>query len=68
MTNKSKGYFRPQTCWDSDMFRLLGSTSVGDVGTLPLESVIKRVRLSLDGFSHFVTRNLDKEQKKVELG
>lgn len=49
---------RIPTCWDSDVVRLLGSASVGDVGTLPLESVISRVRLSLVGFSHLVTRNL----------
>lgn len=50
---------RIPTCWDSDVVRLLGSTSVGDAGTLPLESVISRVRLSRAGFSHLVTRNLE---------
>lgn len=46
------------SCWDSDVVRLFGSVSVGDVGTLPLVSVMSRVRLSLVDFSHFVTRNL----------
>lgn len=46
------------TCWDSEVVRLLGSTSAGDVGMLLLESVISRARLSLAGCTHFVTRNL----------
>lgn len=49
---------RIPTCWDSDVVLLLGSASVGDVGTLPLESVMSNVRLSLTAFSHLVTRNL----------
>lgn len=51
-------HFSVCSCWDSDVVRLLGSVSVGDAGTLPLESVISRVRRSLANFSHFVTRNL----------
>lgn len=46
------------TWGDLDVGRLFGSTAVGDAGTLPLESNISRVRRSLAGFSHFVTRNL----------
>lgn len=44
--------------WDSDVVRLRVSTLVGVEGTLPLESDISRVRRSLSGFSHLVTRNL----------
>lgn len=55
------------TSWDSDVVRLWGAASVGDVGTLPLESVISNVRLSLAGFSHFVTRNLKGEIKATYI-
>ena len=54
---------RTPTCWDSDVVRLLGSNSVGDVGTLPLESDINRVLRSRAVFSHFVTLNLRHDQK-----
>lgn len=48
------------TCWDSDVVLLFGFTSVGVEGTLPLESVMSSVRLSLAALSHLVTRNLRK--------
>lgn len=54
--HKPPGY--QPTCWDSDVVLLFGSASAGEVGTLPLESVISSVRLALAAFSHFVTRNL----------
>lgn len=55
---------RIPTCWDSDVVLLLGSASTGDVGTLPLESVMSSDRLSLPVFSHLVTRNLRGDNTK----